>query len=98
MEHVRFHKMYGDVGVRMSGQIVFQSQRGVVRVQCVLLGEYRGRNRSRRRGGESVLPTFYARINQEMLARVLLSQDAGARLMYPFVSAGVIEVPVGIDQ
>jgi hypothetical protein len=32
VEDVSFHEMYGDVGVGMGGQIVFQNQRSVVRV------------------------------------------------------------------
>jgi len=81
----------------MGRQIVFQDQRGVIGVQGVVFGEDGGRNRSRRRGRKGVLPTFHARIDQEMLARIFLRQDAGTGLMNPFVSASVIEVPVRVD-
>ena len=33
-----------------------------------------------------------------MLARVLVGEDAGSGLMDPLVAAGVVEVPVGVDE
>ena len=35
---------------------------------------------------------------EEMLARVLLRQDAGSGFVQPLVAARVIEVPVSVDQ
>src|SRR5580700_1278554 len=45
-----------------------------------------------------MLPAFDARDSGKMLARVLLCQDAGSGFVQPFVTSGVIEVPVSVYQ
>ena len=58
-----------------------------------------GGNRTRRRDREGVLPVaFDARRLGKMFARVLMRQDAGSGFMDPLVAAGVVEVPVRVDQ
>lgn len=60
---------------------VFEGESGVVGVDRVILCEDAGRNRTRRRGSERVLPALDVRVFQKMRARVLMRQDAGARLV-----------------
>ena len=58
-----------------------------------------GGDRTRRRGWERVAKVaFDARGLGKMFARVLVGKDAGSGLMDPLVAAGVVEVPVGVDQ
>ena len=58
-----------------------------------------GRDRTRRRGWESVPKvTFDARGLGKMFTRVLVRQDTGSGFMDPLVAAGVVEMPVGVDQ
>ena len=45
-----------------------------------------------------MLPAFDARDFGKMLARVLLCQDASSGFVQPFVTSGVIEVPVSVYQ
>src|SRR6266852_4871795 len=98
MKNVGLCKMDGDVRVRVSRHIVLEDESGGVGLQGVVVLEDGGRNCTRRRGRESMLPAFDARVFQKMFARVLLRQDAGSGLVKPFVPAGVIEVPVRIYQ
>ena len=69
-----------------------------VGVQSVILFEDGRRNCARWRGRECMLPAFYARDLGKMLARVLLRQDASSGFVQPFVTSGMIEVPVSIYQ
>ena len=58
-----------------------------------------GGNRTRRCGWESVPKVaFDARGLGKMFTRVLVRQDIGSGFMNPLVTAGMVEVPVGIDQ
>src|ERR1700681_2085898 len=45
-----------------------------------------------------MVPAFNARDFGKMLARVLLCQDARSGSVQPFVTSGVIEVPVSVYQ
>ncbi len=56
------------------------------------------RNCSRRRGRKRVSPAFDTRVHGKTLARILVSQNACACLVYPLVPASVIEVPVRVDE
>src|ERR1700676_2115784 len=61
--------------------------------------EDNGRNRTRRRGWESVLKVSSdERGLGKMFARVFVRQDTGSGFMDPLVSAGMVEMPVGVDQ
>ena len=58
-----------------------------------------GGNRTRRCGWESVPEVaFDARGLGKMFTRVLVRQYTGSGLMDPLVAAGMVEVPVGVDQ
>ena len=82
----------------MSRRVVLKSKSGAIGVQSVVIFEDGGGDRARRRGWESVLPAFDARDLRKMFARVLLRQDAGSGFVQPLVAAGMIEVPVSVDQ
>lgn len=47
---------------------------------------------------EGVKPAFNARVNGKALARIFMSQNAGSCLMQPLVAAGVIKVPMRVDE
>src|ERR1700720_3926612 len=82
----------------MSGAVVLEGKSGAVGVNRVLILKNSCRNRSGGRRRKSVDPAFHARVRGKMLARILVSQNACARLVYPLVAARVIEVPVRVDQ
>src|SRR5580700_4002156 len=99
MKNVCLGKIHGDIGVRVSRQIVLEHESGVVEVKGVIIIEDCRGNRARRRGRKSVLPVaFDARVLGKMLARVLMRQNAGSGFMQPLVSTGVVEVPVTVYQ
>ena len=99
VKNVGLRKIHGDIGVRVSRRVVLKHQSRVVGMQSVFVFEDGGRNRTRRRGWESVLPVaFDARGLGKMFARVLMRQDTGSSLMDPLVTAGVVEMPVSVDQ
>src|SRR5450432_1946930 len=64
MNDVGLRKVHVDVRVRVSGQVLLKHQSGAVGVQSVVLFEDGRRNRTRRRGWESVMPPFNTRVYQ----------------------------------
>jgi len=78
---------------------VLQHESAVVNVQSVFVFEDSGRYRGRRRGWESVLKVSSdERGLGKMFARVLVRQNTGSGFMDPLVAAGVVEMPVRVDQ
>jgi hypothetical protein len=78
---------------------VLKHQSRVVDVQSVFVFKDGGGDRTRRRGWEGVLPVaFDARGLGKMFTRVLVRKDTGSGFMGPLVAAGVVEMPVGVDQ
>ncbi len=99
VENVGLGKIDGDVGVGVGGLVVLQLECGVVGVESVFVFEDGGGERSGGCGWEGVLPVaFDAGGFGEMYAGVLVGEDAGSGLMDPLVAAGVVEVPVGVDE
>jgi hypothetical protein len=99
VENVGLKEVHGDIRVGVGRLIVFEHESGVVGVESVFVLEDGGRNCSRRCGWEGVLPVaFDARGFGEMDAGVLVGEDAGSGLMEPLVAAGVVEVPVSVDE
>src|SRR5580704_6161385 len=82
----------------MSGGVVLEGEGRPVGVNRVLVLKNSCGDRSGGRGRKSVHPAFHARVRGKTLARILVSQNACARLVQPLVAARVIEVPVCIDE
>lgn len=62
MKNVGFFKVHADIGICVGRRIVLENQSGVVGTQRVVLPEDSGRDRTRGRCRESVLPTFDSRV------------------------------------
>ncbi|HEY2121704.1 MAG TPA: hypothetical protein VGH37_21160 [Candidatus Acidoferrum sp.] len=45
-----------------------------------------------------MLPTFDAGVFEKVFPGILLRQNGGSCMVKPFITAGVIEVPVSVDQ
>ena len=98
VQNISLGKVYGDVRIGMSGAVVLEGESGAVGVNRVLVLENSCRDRSSGRGRKSVNPAFNARVHGKTLARILVRQNACSRLVQPLVAAGVIEVPVRVDE
>src|SRR5580692_12080171 len=82
----------------MSGGVVLEGEGRPVGVNRVLVLKSSCGDRSGGRGRKSVNPAFDARVHGKALARILVRQNACAGLVHPLVAAGVIEVPVRVDE
>ena len=99
VENVGLGEIHGDVGVGVGGLVVLQLECGVVGVESMFVFEDGGGDCAGGRGRKSVLPVaFDARGFGEMDAGILVGEDAGSGLVDPLVAAGVVEVPVSVDE
>jgi len=83
VQNISLGKVYRDVRIGMGGAVVLEGESGAVGVNRVLILKNSCRDRSGGRGRKSVYPAFHARVHGKMLARILVSQNACARLVYP---------------
>lgn len=98
MEDVGFDKMDVNVGIGVGGRVMVHDEGGIIDVEGVgIVKDDRGQ-RSSGHGGKGVMPAFDASVLREMFLGVGLGENRGAGFMNPEVSAGMVEVPVGIDE
>jgi len=88
----------GDVAVGMRRPIIFQGDRRAIEPQIVFGCKNFARNSTRWQCKEVIIPIFDALNLRKMLACVRLRDDFRAGRMQPVVAAGVIEMPVRVDE
>src|SRR5580704_15665649 len=82
----------------MSWGVVLEGEGRAVGVNRVLVLKNSCGDRSGGRGRKRVNPALNARVHRKTFAGILMSQNACACLVHPLVAAGVIEVPVRVDE
>src|SRR5580692_2542267 len=82
----------------MSWGVMLEGEGRTVEVNRVLVLKDSCGDRSGGRGRKCVNPAFHSRTRRKTFAGILVSQNTCARLVHPFVAAGVIEVPVRVDE
>src|SRR5579864_1181255 len=82
----------------MSWGVVLEGEGRTVEANSVLVLKNSCGDGSGGRGRKRVNPAFHARVHRKTFAGILVSQNACARLVQPIVAAGVIEVPVRVDE
>src|SRR6266436_2028064 len=98
MDDISVAELNKYVGVSMSWWIVFERERRAVEIKFeILLKNFRWKcafwSRRKRK-----VPTFDARRDGKMFARILVRSDLSTDGVQPFVAVSVIKMPVGIDQ
>ena len=98
MENIGLREGDEDVTVGMGGSIIPQLERGAIERQRPVVGHHLGRNCGNRRWRKIEIPVIDPLRRHQVLARVFMREDCRAFAVEPFVSVGMIEVPMGIDQ
>src|SRR5579864_5266043 len=82
----------------MSWGVVLEGEGRTVEVNRVFVLKNSCGDGSGGRGRKCVNPAFHVRVHRKTFTGILVSQNACARLVQPIVAAGVIEVPVRVDE
>jgi hypothetical protein len=98
VQNISLGKVYGNVRIGMSWGVVLEDEGRIVEVNRVLVLKNSRGDGSGGRGRKCVNPAFHARVHRKTFTGILVSQNACARLVHPIVAAGVIEVPVRVDE
>src|ERR1700732_3696741 len=82
----------------MSWEVVLEGEGRTVELNRVLVLKNSCGDGSGGRGWKCVAPALHARVHRKTFAGILVSQNACACPVHPVVAAGVIEVPVRVDE
>src|SRR5438128_2129964 len=98
VEDVGIGEVHGYVAVGVSRRVVLKSNGSAIQLHRLLFPKHCRGNGSCRCGWKGEVQALDSCCGREMLARVLVGENDCARGVQPFVTVGVVKVPVGVDE